>query len=116
MDDYYLKSRHYKRAYRMWNNARQRAKARDIEFTITLEWVEDKLAQGQCEVTSIPFDMSFQRIWSPSLDKIDPERGYTPDNTQITVFIYNSAKLNGSHEDVVRFARAIVAANDNQKP
>lgn len=99
----------------MWNNARQRAKARGIDFTLPLEWVEERLEKGHCEVTGIPFDFSFQRLWSPSLDKIDPTKGYTPDNTQMTVFIYNSAKLTGTHEDVLRFARALIAANDNEQ-
>ena len=97
----------------MWNNARQRAKVKDIEFSLPMEWVETRLQIGICETTGLPFDYSFNRLWSPSIDKINPHGGYTPDNCQMTLFIYNSAKLQGTHEDVVKFARALIQKHDN---
>jgi len=109
----YLNTRADTRAYRMWNNARQRSKAKGHEFSISLDWVKERLTAGACEVTGIPFDHSFSRIWSPSLDRIDNTQGYTPDNTRMVVFIYNSAKNTGTDSDVLRMAKALIAANEN---
>nr|WEM05543.1 endonuclease [Ralstonia phage BOESR1] len=97
----------------MWNAARQRAKVKGLEFSITQDWVEERLQAGRCEVTGIPFDFTFNRIWSPSLDRVDNALGYTPENTRMVVFIYNSAKNTGTDADVLQMATALVAANDN---
>ena len=54
-------------------------------------------------MTGIEFDLSFgkahARPFGPSLDQIKPGAGYTEENTQVVVWIYNAAKTNGEHED-----------------
>ena len=87
------------RARHMLNNATQRAKRNGIELSITHEWIEDKLISGICEVTGIPF--VFQEndgkghhfnSFSPSIDRLDQSGPYSPDNCQVTCWIYNRAK------------------------
>jgi len=107
------------RAYRIWNNARQRAKRGGYEFSITREWVEERLMEGTCEVTGIPFDMTVGsgsgngNPFSPSIDKIDSSKGYTPENTQMVIWLYNTAKHVSTHEHVMRMAKALVLPEED---
>lgn len=73
---------------------------------------------GVCEVTGIPFDLdppgenSFRSRFTPSIDRIDPRLGYVTSNVQFVVDAYNSAKGQGTHDEVLRLARAIVERGD----
>lgn len=87
------------RAVHMLNNARARAKRNNILLSITVEWIEDKLISGKCEVTGIPFILQENHgkghrvnSFSPSIDRINQTGGYTPENCQMTCWIYNRAK------------------------
>lgn len=101
------------RAYRLWNNARQRAQRSGIPFTITLDWVKERI--DRCAVTGLP--LSFDtgegsgrgNPFAPSLDQIRPGEGYTPDNTQVVCWIYNNAKSVCTHDDVMKMAKALVS-------
>ena len=97
-------------ATRLRNKALQRAKAKDLEFTLTKEFLLEKVKQGICEVTKVPLDFSggSRKPHTPSLDRIDPLKGYTPDNVQLVSWIYNSAKNIFTHEDVIAFALTVV--------
>jgi hypothetical protein len=66
--------------------------------TITREWIEDKLSQGFCELTKIPFDFeppkdkNVTNPYAPSLDKIDSANpDYTPENTRVVLVGVNLA-------------------------
>ena len=114
------KSRAYRatpdgRSNRLYHGAKKRAKNLNMEFTITEEWVAEKVKSGFCEVTGLPFKLvEGWNQFAPSLDKTDPTKGYTPDNVKVVVWCYNTAKGVGTHEDVLVLARALVANNDNQ--
>ena len=76
-------------------NARYRARQKGLEFTITSDWVRERLERGVCEVTGEPFIYGRGMARgpnSPSLDRIDPSKGYTPDNTRVVIWAYNAAK------------------------
>lgn len=45
--------------------------------------------------------------WSPSLDRIDPLQGYTPENCRLVVWMYNAAKHISSDANVLRLAQAL---------
>lgn len=100
----------------MWNGARQRARKAGLEFTLPLESVTFRMARGKCEVTGLPFSTELGKgkgnshPFSPSLDRIDPSKGYTTENTQIVAWVYNAAKHVSSHEDVMQMARALTYA------
>ncbi len=92
------------------------AKERHPEVTITKEWIVEKILNGTCEVSGIEFEGLVQkpaRPFTPSLDRIDPAKGYHPDNVQVVCWIYNRAKGIQDHEAVLKLAKALVAANDN---
>lgn len=102
------------RAVHMLNNARARAKRSGIEFTLDVVWVENKLIDGMCEVTKIPFILQENggkghRInsFSPSIDRIDQIGAYTPDNCQMTCWIYNRAKGAFPLDDLHRMVSAM---------
>lgn len=95
--------------YLYWN-AKRRAKVDGLEFTITKEWIIDAVANGKCQITGIPFVLqNGRKPWAPSLDKTNPKLGYTPDNVKVVVWIYNTCKWDNTHEDVVAFAKALMA-------
>lgn len=101
------------RAYEIWHNARCRAKARGIEFDIPRGAIEAAVLDGRCQVTGIPFDLTLSskrtEAFSPSLDRIDPRFGYVSGNVQVVVWIYNRAKGDGTHEDVLKLMEALSA-------
>lgn len=71
-------------------------------------------ATPACEKTGLPFSKtgSGEQPWQRSVDQISPGAGYTEENTQAVCLIYNYAKHTWTHEDVVKFARALVAKED----
>lgn len=100
------------RTTKLLRAARVRAARKNLPFTLTFSWLYPKLQSGTCEATSIPFDLQpipRRRPFAPSIDQIRPSAGYTPDNCQVVVWMYNMAKLDYAHNDVVAFARAVVA-------
>jgi hypothetical protein len=46
---------------------------------------------------------------SPSLDRIDPRFGYVAGNVHVVVWVYNRAKGDGTHEDVLMLMEALSA-------
>lgn len=97
------------RAQRLRNCAKRRSNDKNLKFTINSDWVFAKLLNGKCEVTGIPFEFLQDRgPWTPSIDRKIPSDGYTEDNCQVVVWIYNSAKANFKHEDVIDLAKSLV--------
>lgn len=101
------------RAYVLWKGACNRASAMNLPCTLTLDWVIENLEPMICQATGSPlsFDIpATQRMgrWSPSIDQILPRAGYTPDNCRVVCMIYNQAKNQGTHDDVVMMAKALL--------
>jgi hypothetical protein len=80
------------RAYRLLRAARSRACKNGLELSLTLDWVEERLKSGVCELTGIPFTEAPRHPFLPSLDRIDPRRGYLPDNCRAILWMLNAAK------------------------
>lgn len=89
---------------------RQSALNRKIEHSITIDDVERiwKRSQGMCEVTSVPLTYEFDGDlprgffpWGPSIDRVDSQIGYTPDNIRMVCLAANVA-MNKWGEDVLR--------------
>lgn len=107
----YKRWRRENRASYLVSQARQRAKKKGMDFTVTPEFVQLQLDIGICPVTGIVFethDTDVTSAFAPSLDRIDPNQGYTLENTQVVVRIYNHAKNTYKHSDVRGFARALM--------
>ena len=101
------------RARSLVTGTKQRAAKKGIDHDITNEWLLERLERGVCEVTGIPFTFTTgeikggHRSFTPSLDRTDPTKGYTKDNTKVVVWIYNGAKGVGTHEDVMKLVEAL---------
>jgi len=88
------------RAAELTRRARDRAKAKQLEFDLDKAWVFRQLEQAGfcCEVTGLPLDsqvgetgVGFANRTGASLDRIDSTRGYTKDNVRITATRMNIA-------------------------
>jgi len=80
-----------------------------LPFDLTLEWAREKYT-GRCELTELEFkpQIGVQCPFSPSIDRIVPELGYVQSNCRFVLSALNSLKQNGTDEDLLLIARALV--------
>lgn len=88
------KRRREKRAQCLINGARTRCRNKSILFA--LEGFEPELQRridlGVCELSGAKFDLSpGRKANSPSLDRIDPQKGYIPSNVRVICHALNTA-------------------------
>ena len=77
---------------------------KEIPFSLDDDWIQEKETLTHCEVTGIPFS-NHPGPFARSLDQIVAGQGYTPNNVNLVVRIYNFAKNDFSSEDVEEFCR-----------
>ena len=79
----------------LWRQARDRAKRKGMEFTISPQDVHDAIVE-KCPVLGIDLKLSGKQYWdtSPSIDRLDSSKGYTPSNIWVI-----SAKANRIKSD-----------------
>lgn len=86
----------YGRAAMLHDNAKQRAKKKDIVFRLSLEYVIAGIAQVFCPKTGVMFDLSKSgsrtNPFAPSLDRIDSTKPYVDANVQVVAWFYNHMK------------------------
>ena len=86
------------------NASKQRALVKNREHTITLQDIKDKYpSNGKCPIfgVDLEFGNTGFRDNSPSIDRIDSNKGYTPDNIQLISWKANSIKRNASLEELI---------------
>lgn len=95
---------------RMLSSARARAKIRGIEFSIT---AEDIVAPVFCPVLGLKLDPTTTTHEGnlPTLDRVDPTRGYIPGNVWVISWRANRIKVDSSLEEL----RALVAALEERE-
>lgn len=81
--------------------AKTRAKNKKITFTIT---IEDVIIPLNCPVFEIPLDHR-DRQHAPTLDRINNNLGYVPNNIKVISAKANRLKNNGSIEDFEKILR-----------
>lgn len=89
----------------------RRAKKRGLPFDLTEEWGKERWT-GFCEVTKIPFAPrkgAPSSIFSPSVDRIVPTKGYTKDNCRFVLLGVNGLKHDGTDEAMYFVAEALMA-------
>ena len=94
--------------------AKTRAKITGRNYSIDYKIVIEILnKQGnKCAITGLDFDLSNHEIYhrnplGPSIDRIDSNKGYTPDNIQIVCVFYNCMKSEWSNEDLKYFIKIV---------
>lgn len=100
------KRREYSREFRRANPARRmlaaakdRAKAKGLPFDLTLN---DVIIPVLCPVFGVPLVQ--HTAYAPSLDRIEPEKGYVKGNVQVISRKANLMKQDASLEELRRFA------------
>lgn len=81
----------------MLHRAKQRAKKKGLEFSITLDDIE---VPELCPVFKIPMIAGGDSFNSPSLDRIDSSKGYTKDNIMVISYRANTLKNDATFEEI----------------
>jgi hypothetical protein len=97
----------------MVKSARKRAKEKDLPFDIDYEYVRS-LVVSHCPVFGMPLEWSTYRgkgaggiANSPSLDRIDPTKGYVKGNVWIISHKANTFKSYATHEELKTLTEAV---------
>tara|TARA_X000001388_G_scaffold75456_1_gene70322 strand:+ start:85 stop:597 length:513 start_codon:yes stop_codon:yes gene_type:complete len=79
---------------RLFHLAKRRAKEKNMEFTLTKEIVKSKFPKdNKCPVTKKTFLYGLEnKHFNPTIDRIDNNKGYTPNNIMIISYRVNSIK------------------------
>lgn len=85
------------RMKKLIRDARERAKERNIPFSLTLDHVMKHIEYGKCSITGLPFQINKREgmrtnPYAPSLDQIEPNKGYTNENIRVVIWAYNAMK------------------------
>lgn len=85
----------------LWKSARTSAKQRGIEFTIS---EEDIIIPSVCPVLGLPLTpLSGPRSdTTPSIDRIDNNKGYTADNIHVISWRANNLKRDASLSELIK--------------
>ena len=103
----------YRYAVNLLHSSLFRAKRYNIEHDLTIEWIMERLTT--CPKTGIEFSFSHngnnysnRSPYTPSIDKVDPTKGYTKDNCVIVCWWYNVSKQRFTDEEVLELCRRVV--------
>lgn len=88
------------------NRAKRRAKAKGVPCTLTTKTIFH-LVPDKCPVYNTPFVFAGNEValdTSPSVDRIDPKKGYTPENIVIISVKANRIKSAYNSSDLMKVA------------
>lgn len=103
-------------------SARRRAKKKNIEFDIDIEWLTSQFENqnNRCALTNIEFyiptERNIKNPFSPSLDRIDPTKGYVKNNVRVVCYIVNCALHNFGEEVFNYISNQYLQLNNIQRP
>lgn len=104
-----------KKLISLLNSARSRAKKKGIEFTITCA---DFVAITHCPILKVLLDFSVEgknaKYNSPSIDRIDPSKGYVPGNVWIISYRANRIKSDATIEELEMILNSLRAITEKQ--
>lgn len=96
------------------NNSKQRAKLTGRQHTITKEHI---VIPDVCPALGIPLFREDRATWknAPSIDRIDNDKGYTPDNIVIVSRRANIIKKNATADELTKVAAFYRALEKSRK-
>lgn len=106
MERYYARTKKYRndikwRCNKMMLDAKRRAKVKNIEFDLDLDFVISLYPEdGLCPVLKTPLILDGSRKEAPSLDRFDNSKGYTKDNTVMISLKANILKSDATFEEI----------------
>lgn len=87
------------------NHIRGICRKRGLAYDLDYEWFLTRLEKG-CELTGLPFVRTGDnRRRSPSVDRVNPEGGYTKSNCRLVLNCVNMLRLNGGDAEMAQVAR-----------
>jgi hypothetical protein len=125
------------RAYAKWSNTwsgraartlahkRSECRRKGLDFDLTKDWIVNHI-KGSCEMTGLDFrhiktsdtkgvGKSGPDPYSPSIDRINPRKGYTMDNCRMVLNCVNVFKQQMNDSQVLEIAEALVGKLINLK-
>jgi hypothetical protein len=96
---------------------KNRCTKENLECDLDLDWMFERL-QKPCSVTKLNFVFNRSKgpgnrhASSPSVDRINPYKGYTKDNCRMVVWWYNAAKQRYSDLEVWHYCHSVVESLD----
>lgn len=85
----------------MLASSKHRAKEKGIPHTITLD---DIVIPKVCPVLRVPIVLERNHPYRPSLDQVNPNKGYTPDNIEVMSWRANTLKNNMTYLEAAALA------------
>lgn len=109
--------RHRDRAKYIINQLKSKSRRTGINVEISHAWIDERLQHGFCELTGLPFEWKDytrnQRggrlFYTPSIERIDNKRGYTPNNCRIVISGYNVGKSDYTDREMMAMSVALIA-------
>ena len=108
-----------------FSSLRAGAKERNIPFHINIEDIENQLIEqdGKCSYSNLDVKFATKELRSKdlkfvqtaSVDRINPENGYTKSNIQIVHKKINAMKIDLTEKEFFEFIRLIVEKQKNKK-
>lgn len=91
-----LWAKKYRRTLSGWASGKitqlkKKCKDKGLTFDISREWLMNKFAANKCEWSGIEFNLENMDLL-PSVDRLDPTKGYTEDNCRVILHCLNAFK------------------------
>lgn len=101
------------KASRLLSLSKYRAKRKGIEHTLDREWVLERLREGTCSFSGLPFSYDRHPVhrinpFSPSIHRRDSAQGYTPENATVVCAGVNSAINVSSTQEYLLMCMAVL--------
>jgi hypothetical protein len=91
------------KAKQLLANAKYRAEKKNLAFDLDLDWVIRNLSPMKCQISTLPIDITHSSVMpnSPSIDKINPFKGYTKDNCRVILNCLNMVMSNHTENNPI---------------
>lgn len=94
-------------------SVKARARKEKLPFDLTVEWAKS-VWTGRCALSNVEFELKIKRHpRSPSIDKIDPKKGYLQSNCRFICLAANRFKNDWSDQEIIEIAKGIA---DHHRP